>query len=155
MIRVVADTSVLVSNLLVPSGVPAQVIGAWRANRFFLVTSPQILAETRHTLEYPRIRRKYPLTDREVNRFLTLLELEAEIVTWEPDVSAAGVRDPNDEMVLACALAGSASLVVTSDQDLRVVGEYRGVRMVTPRQFLFRLEELERERAATPEAAER
>lgn len=151
MIRAVADTSVLVSNVIVPTGVPAQVIRAWRANRFFLVTSPRILAEARRTLEYPRIRRKYPLTDAEAGRFLTLLELEAEVVKWEPDVSEAKLRDPNDEMVLACALAGSTSFLVSSDQDLLTVGQYRGVHIVTPRQFLTRLEELELERAATPE----
>lgn len=146
MLRVTVDTSVLVSNLIVPAGVPAQVIRAWRASRFVLVTSPKILAETRRTLEYPRIRRKYPLADGDVVRFLALLELEAEVVRYEPDVSEARLRDPNDEMVLACALAGSASLVVTSDQDLLVLGEYRGVRTVTPRQLLARLEDAEGER---------
>jgi putative PIN family toxin of toxin-antitoxin system len=143
MIRAAVDTSVLVSSLLVPAGVPAQVIRAWRVNRFVLVSSPAILAEARRTLEYPRIRRKYPLTDGEVSRFLALVETEAEVARWEPDVSPARIRDPKDEMVLACALAGSASFLVSSDQDLLTVGEYRGVRIVTPRQFLVRLEERE------------
>lgn len=150
MIRAAVDTAVLVSNLIVPAGVPAQVIGAWRALRFALVTSPKILAETRRTLEYPRIRRKYPLTDGDVVRFLALLETETTVVRYEPDVSEAGVRDPKDEMVLACALAGSAAYLVSSDQDLLTVGEYRGVRIVTPRQFLLRLEDEERERTPAP-----
>lgn len=143
MIRAAVDTSVLVSSVLVPTGVPAQVIDAWRALRFVLVVSPGILAETRTTLSYPRIRRRYPYTDGEVTRFLAGLETEAEVTRWEPDVSPARIRDPKDEMVLACALAGSASFLVSSDQDLLTVGEYRGVRIVTPRQFLVRLEERE------------
>jgi putative PIN family toxin of toxin-antitoxin system len=148
MIRAVLDTSVFVSTLIVPAGVPAQVFAAWRANRFVLVTSRRILAETRHTLDYARIRRRYAFTDAEVNRFLALLELESVHAKWEPDVSEARIRDPDDEMILSCALAGSASFLVSSDQDLLVVGEYRGVRIVTPRQFLLRLDEFERERAA-------
>lgn len=151
MIRAVLDTSVFVSSVIVPAGVPAQVIAAWRANRFVLVTSRRILAETRHTLDYPRIRRRYAFTDSEVNRFLALLELESVVAKWEPDVSEARIRDPDDEMILSCALAGSASFLVSSDQDLRVVGEYRGVRIVTPRQFLLRLDEFEIERATAPD----
>ncbi len=152
MIRALVDTSVFVSSLIVPAGVPAQVIAAWRANRFVLVTSRRILAETRHTLGYPRIRRKYAFTDSEVNRFLALLELESVVAKWEPDVSEAGIRDPNDDMILSCALAGSASWLVSSDQDLLAVGEYRGVRIVTPRQFLLRLDDFDRERAAAAHA---
>lgn len=148
MVRAVVDTSVLVSNILVPTGVPAQVMDAWRANRFELVTSRSILAETRRTLSYARIRRKYTFTDADLNQFLAGLELEAMLMKWEPDVSEARIRDPNDDMILSCALAGGASYLVSSDQDLLVVGEYRGVRIVTPRQFLLRLDELDRERAA-------
>jgi hypothetical protein len=153
MIRAVVDTSVLVSNVIVPNGVPAQVIDAWRALRFVLVTSPAIIRETRRTLDYPRIRRKYPFTDSRVTHFLMLLERDAEVTAWEPDVSEAGIRDPNDEMVLSCALAGSASFVVSSDQDLLTVGEYRKVRIVTPRQFLTRLDEVDRERSAEADEA--
>lgn len=147
MLRAVVDTSVLVSSVMVPKGVPAQVIDAWRALRFVLVTSPAIIAEARHTLGYPRIRKKYPFTDAEVTRFLAALEVEAVVTSWEPGASEARLRDPNDEMVLSCSLAGSASYVVSSDQDPLTVGEYRGVRVVTPRQFLVRLEDFERERS--------
>jgi uncharacterized protein len=45
-------------------------------------------------------------------------------------------RDPNDDMVIACALAGEADDVVTRDKDLLSLGAYGGIRMVTPRQFL-------------------
>lgn len=152
MIRAVLDTSVLVSSVLVPAGVPAQVVAAWRANRFVLVTSRAILAEVRHTLDYPRIRRKYAFTDSEVNRFLALLEMESVAAKWGPDVSEAGIRDPDGEMILSCALAGSASFLVSSDQDLLVVGEYRGVRIVTPRQFLVRLDDVDGERAGAAHA---
>lgn len=152
MLRAVVDTSVLVSNILVPTGVPAQVMDAWRTNRFELVTSRSILAETRRTLSYARIRRKYTFTDADLNQFLAALELESILTKWEPDVSDARIRDPADDMILSCALAGSASYLVSSDQDLLVVGEYRGVRIVTPRQFLLRLDELERERAAAEHA---
>lgn len=42
-LRIVLDSSVLVSSLLKPQGVPAQVMDAWRAHRFQAVTSPAIV----------------------------------------------------------------------------------------------------------------
>lgn len=136
MIRAVLDTSVLVSSILVPEGIPARVVSAWRAGRYPLVTSPPILAELHATLAYPRLRRKYALTDEGVDRLLALLAMEAETTSWEPDVSEARVRDPNDEMVLACAVPGQAAFIVSGDQDLLTLREYRDIRIVTAREFL-------------------
>lgn len=140
MIRAVLDTSVLVSSVLVPEGIPARVVDAWRANRFVLVTSPSILAELHTTLAYPRIRKKYAITDEIVDRLLALLAMEAELTSWEPDVSRARIRDPKDEMVLACAVAGRATFVVSGDQDLLTLRAYGDIRMVTAREFLAHLE---------------
>lgn len=45
-------------------------------------------------------------------------------------------RDPDDDdAVLAAAIAGEASAIVTGDRDLLVLGEHHGVRIVTPRDF--------------------
>ncbi|MGH6917272.1 MAG: putative toxin-antitoxin system toxin component, PIN family, partial [Geminicoccaceae bacterium] len=46
------------------------------------------------------------------------------------------VRDPNDDMVVACALKASADYIVTRDKDLLSLGAHEGIRIVTPRQFL-------------------
>jgi predicted nucleic acid-binding protein len=46
------------------------------------------------------------------------------------------VRDPNDDMVLACAIAAEASHVVTRDDDLLSLGGYESVAIVSPETFL-------------------
>jgi len=46
------------------------------------------------------------------------------------------VRDPNDDMILACAVAASASHVVTRDDDLLALGTYEGIAIITPEAFL-------------------
>jgi predicted nucleic acid-binding protein len=46
------------------------------------------------------------------------------------------VRDPNGDMVVACAVAGSASHIVTRDLDLLCMEKYEGIAMVTPEAFL-------------------
>jgi|ERR1035437_2211467 putative PIN family toxin of toxin-antitoxin system len=45
-------------------------------------------------------------------------------------------RDPNDDMILECAVAAGAQFIVSDDKDLLVLGSYRGIRIVTPAEFL-------------------
>jgi uncharacterized protein len=45
-------------------------------------------------------------------------------------------RDRSDDVVLATALAGKADVIVTGDDDLLVLKELRGIRILSPRQFL-------------------
>ena len=45
-------------------------------------------------------------------------------------------RDADDDVVLATALAGKADVIVTGDNDLLVLREFRGTRILSPRKFL-------------------
>jgi putative PIN family toxin of toxin-antitoxin system len=45
-------------------------------------------------------------------------------------------RDPNDDMVLECAVLAGAQVIVSGDKDLLVMGSFRGIRIVTPAEFL-------------------
>ncbi len=139
MLRVVLDTNQFVSSVLVKQGLPAQVLDAWRRREFILITSPFIIAEIRSTLSYPRIRRKYPLTDEDVERLVALLEQDALVVPGEVEVTDAIPADPADDMVLACAVEGQADLIVSGDRHLLALGEYQGIPIVTAREFLGRL----------------
>ena len=51
-------------------------------------------------------------------------------------------RDADDDVVLGTALAGKADMIVTGDGDLLVLKEFRGVRILSPRQFLEVLDRL-------------
>ena len=44
-------------------------------------------------------------------------------------------RDPDDDWVLATAVSGNCDMIVTGDQDLLLLGEYAGIRIVSPRAF--------------------
>lgn len=141
MLRVVLDTNQFVSSVLVHHGLPAQVLDAWRQRVYLLVTSPAIIAEIRATLAYPRIRRKYPLTDEQVEQLVTLLEQDALVVPGVADATGAIPDDPQDEMILACAIEGMADLIVSGDRHLLDLGEYQGIQILTAREFLNRLRE--------------
>ncbi|MCC7341055.1 MAG: putative toxin-antitoxin system toxin component, PIN family [Bryobacterales bacterium] len=70
--------------------------------------------------------------------------VESSISSYEPACLLVSVsdsvknicRDPKDDMVLECALLASASLIVSGDKDLLTLHEFRGIRIVTPREYL-------------------
>lgn len=140
MRKVVLDTNVFVSSLLVRSGLPARVLEGWRERRYLLVTCPAIVAEIRAVLGDSRIRRKYGVTDEDVEELVALLEREALVVPGEAEVEAVIPEDPADERVLACAVEAEADCIVSGDHHLLGLGEYRGIPILTVRAFLASLE---------------
>ena len=140
MLRVVFDTNIFVSSLLVREGLPAQVLNAWRERKFLLATSPTFVSEIQSTLNYPRIRRKYNITNKDVSQLITLLAEDALVVPGDIETASGSVPDdPADEAVLACALDAEADLVVSGDRHLLDLAEYRGIRILTVREFLEKL----------------
>jgi putative PIN family toxin of toxin-antitoxin system len=139
MLHVVIDTNVIVSGILSRKGAPVELLKAWRERRFLLLTSSAIVTEVRAVLRYPRIRKKYPLSDNEIEQTITLLEHDALLVTGEAKVAGSVTDDPKDEMVLACAVDGEADVIVSGDHHQLDLESYRDVPIMTPRQFLDQL----------------
>ena|SRR3990172_2281990 len=139
MLRVVIDTNVIVSGILSRTGAPAELLNAWRQRRFLLLSSPAIVAEVRAVLQYPRIRKKYPLSDEEIEQTITLLEHDALLVAGGANTIGSVPADPKDELFLACALEGQADVIVSGDHHLLDLGVFRDIPIINPRQFLDQL----------------
>ena len=141
MLHVVLDTNIFVSSLLGKEGIPAQVLNAWRDRQYALFISPAIFSEIRSTLDYPRIRKKYNITDGDIDQLITLLEYDALIVPGDDESVVGSIpEDFHDESILACALDARADLIVSGDQHLLELKEYRGIPIHTVRDFLETLE---------------
>ena len=139
MLRVFFDTNLFVSSLLVKNGLPAQALDAWRSRRFLLVTSPAIMTEVDATLKYPRIRRKYSITDEDVNSLLELMRTDALVVSGGADVAGSVPDDPDDEIVLAGAIDGKVDLIISGDGHLLSLKSFRDIPIITVRELLDRL----------------
>ena len=63
-----------------------------------------------------------------------MLRSRMELVEPVP-LGAPVCRDPDDDWVLATAVAGTCECIVTGDKDLLSLGEYRGVRILAPSAF--------------------
>lgn len=133
--RLVVDTNILVSALLASTSLPAQLVVLWCAGRFNLLTTAEQLDELMRVTRYPKIRERLApaLAGRLVN------DLRALAVTLDALPVVDVSPDPDDNYLLALALAGSADFLVTGDKrDLLGLAVYQGTRIITVRDFLGR-----------------
>ena len=134
--KVVLDTNVLVSGLMLPDSVPGRIVAAWRAAQFDLAMSEPLLDEIGRVLSYPKIRRRLRWGQDEIARFLLLLRFKAVIVDIK-DVNVSVPRDPGDDPVLATLLAAGADCLVSGDGDLLALRDRFPIQ--TPAEFARRL----------------
>lgn len=134
MVRALLDANVLISAAIRPSGPPGQIVTALLAQTFELVLSPGIIEEVETALALPKIR-KYLREADEALRWLADIVALADLVLDTGNVTGV-CRDPGDDTVLAAAVEGRASAIVTGDDDLLTLREYNGIIIVAPRPFL-------------------
>jgi putative PIN family toxin of toxin-antitoxin system len=133
-VRVVLDTNIIVSAFLVALGTPARIVAAWRRGVFELVVSPALLAEYEEVLNYDRLRRRHRMTPEQIA--LEVQDIESLAIVVEPDAVPSVIEaDPDDDEVLACALAGEAEYIVSGDPHLLDLREYQGIRILSPAAF--------------------
>jgi len=125
---------VFVSVLIAPKGTPAQLLDLVLEQRFELVVSPRLLAELTGVLLRDRFRRY--VTAAEVRELVADLAAVATVIRGPPDPVAV-TRDPNDDYLVALAVAAQADALVSGDRDLTDL-EDPPVPVLTPRTFLGR-----------------
>lgn len=130
--RIVFDTSVLVSAVLLPRSIPRQAFDHALGAGTILV-SEATLAELDEVLRRPKFER-YQAEDRR-REFMAGLVADAELI--EIDQSVAACRDPKDDKFLELALCGRASVIVTGDADLLVLHPFRETAILTPQAYLY------------------
>lgn len=133
--RIVLDTNVFVSALIRPESVPAQIVQAWRKEEITLLTSPAIISEIERVLQYPHIKNLSSLTDERIIALLQLLTRKS-LHTPERLKLSVILEDPDDNVILSCAVEGRADYIVSGDKHLLQINEYDGIHILTPRQFL-------------------
>ena len=112
----VFDATILVSAFLTKRGVSAQLLTHAATGAFDLYLSDAIIAETHDVLCHrEHLRKRFVYTEQDVEEFCLLLRAFARAVTDVPILQAS--RDPNDDYVIATAVAADVAYVVTRDKD--------------------------------------
>jgi len=138
MRRVVLDTNVLVSAILIPKGIPAKILNLVRQDKVALIFSHATLKELDRVLHYDRLvslLKKKGLAVSTVETFVKDLVRIAIITPGTLEVAAIQA-DPADNLILACAVEGQADFIVSGDHHLTDLKSFQGIKIVAPRTFL-------------------
>jgi putative PIN family toxin of toxin-antitoxin system len=133
----VLDTNVLVSALITPGGLPDKLLQHWEADDFTLVTSSAQLDELRRVLAYDKLQRFiHPEQSAQLVESLRSFAVLAENL---PDLNVSS--DATDNPILATAVAGTASHLVTGDKaHLLSIKSVNDVAIITVRDAIELLE---------------
>jgi putative PIN family toxin of toxin-antitoxin system len=129
--RAVIDTSVYESMLLSSRGSGTWLMALWKEQRFDNVVSPALLDELVEVIDRPAIRARL-----DPQRSLAVLRRLRYDAMWVEGMTlAAGLNDPQDNLLLSAALESQAEFIVTWDQDHLDQKTCQGVHIVNPDQF--------------------
>lgn len=138
--KVVLDTNVWISSLLLPNSIPAQIIAAWKQASFGIVTSSFILEEINKVLNYPKIKKRLLFSQEYIDEYLTFLRFFTEMADLEIDKNFLlnNLRDKNDSLILATLISSQADYLITGDNDLLILNQQYPI--ITPQSFATMLE---------------
>ena len=131
--RIVVDTNVLISRLLLPASVSGRAVRRAVATGQ-LVVSEATIEELSSVLGRAKFDPYLSIADRQ--EFIRLLGRIAEMTPVVRIVRAC--RDPSDDKFLEVAVNGRADLIITGDRDLLELDPFMGIAILTPAAYLAR-----------------
>lgn len=134
MKRATVDTNIFISATFW-HGIPQQVITMFETGKATLVLSDAILAELDRKLRHKKFAAELAETGLTVDAIVSGVRAMADLAL-PADVPEDAIRDPKDRMILACAVGGSADVIVSGDRDLTDMGSYQAIPILTPAKFL-------------------
>jgi putative toxin-antitoxin system toxin component, PIN family len=136
-VRLVLDTNTVVSALLW-RGTPHQLIAAARERPVAFFTSPALLAELEEVLARGKLASAATASGLTPTRLMQRYRCLATVIQPVP-IPPTILADPDDDHVLACALAAQAHAIVSGDSDLLALGAYQDIPIITAAQCLMRI----------------
>ena len=134
MLRLVADTNTVVSALLW-HGAPHRLFQAIETEELSFYASRALIDELADVLARRKLAAAVRASGKTVSTLVAEYQQLVELARPRGLRRHVG-RDPDDEAVIACALAARADLIVSGDQDLRVLKTYGRIRIVSAAEAL-------------------
>lgn len=132
--RVVLDTNILISAILVPGSNPDKVMQLARSKFIQVISSPEILEELEHTL---RKKIKYP--ERQTRDVMIWVKNLVKVISPVHTVSKVCEKE-TDHRIIECALSGGATFIISGDKKhLLYLKKYKGIEIISPAEFLERV----------------
>jgi uncharacterized protein len=128
-LKAVFDTNIFVSALAIPGGQAERAINLVIDVQVSLLISKDIIHEVLGVLAT-----KFSKSAEELSRTAVFLSELGEVITPREKIAVLG--DEPDNRILECAVAGHADIIVTGDRTMLKLKKYRGIRILSLRQFL-------------------
>jgi len=127
--RVVVDTNVLISSLW--GGNPKKIIDLWKEEKIILCISRPIL------FEYLEVISRFNPTKAEGRDLLLILTKRRSLEVVNPQQTLSVIKeDPDDNMFLDCAIEARANFIITGDNHLLELKDFRGIKILSPNSFM-------------------
>jgi len=125
MLRAVLDTNVLISAII-SDGKPRELLKKGTANQFSIVTSNLILKELITVLRRP----KFKTPEDEIQKIIIALLRSSEVIKVKSKFTEVK-EDPKDDMIINTAHDGRADVIVSGDNHLLELKNFRGIKIIT------------------------
>ncbi len=135
MIIALYDTNVFISGTFW-RGLPRRALHLAKQGKVEVVTCESLLDELRDVLTRPD--KPFCLSAKEADKVINNVRGYVRLVTPTRKVDVC--RDPDDNLVIECALAGGAQYIVTGDPDLKVLRRFEEIEIVDVRTFVSLVE---------------
>lgn len=132
--RVILDTNVFISMAL--GGQVGKINDGWKAGKFTLVVSDDIVSEYLDVLRKPKLH----LSSHTVTAIVNRIYRKAKFTTPKEQVTVIE-SDSSDNKFLEAAIAGRVDFIVSGNKHLLDLQEFRSIPILTAREFIAMLEQ--------------
>ena len=137
MLRVVFDTNIVVSAVLYEKSLPALLVSLGLEDKVRFFVSPALLNEYEAVLKRPR----FKLGQRQITQLMGKINRKASIVIPTKRLKVLKTDEP-DNRILECAIKAKADFIITGNKRHFPFEEFKGSKIVTPREFINSISEL-------------
>lgn len=128
--RIVLDTNVIISAVI-RDGKPRRLFRLGLDGKYEILLSKKMMEEISSVLQ----RSKFKMTKDEVHHVVSMLAVTSEVVTVTSSFKAIK-NDPDDDIIINTAYDGNANYIVTGDDDIRELQDFKGILVVSVDQML-------------------
>ncbi|MBD2315762.1 putative toxin-antitoxin system toxin component, PIN family [Phormidium tenue] len=131
---VVLDTNIWLSATIW-GGIPDEIISLQEQRKIEIASSRKLLSELENTFNKKKIQTKLEALQLTTSSAISLVYESVNIYPIE-ELIVPELRDPDDTIVLATAIAANAEVIITGDRDLLILQEYQNMQIMTATDFL-------------------
>ncbi len=133
MLKVVFDTNVIVSALLVKQGLPALVLGLAISQKIQLCYSPALMAEYKEVTR----RKRFKFNPKDVEEILSHIK-RVGIEVFPKKTITLITKDPQDNRILEASQKAKADYIITGNRRHFPFAKFKKTKIVSPREFIER-----------------